>query len=451
MKSGKPSENAFDLMHVDRLPCYPKTLTNKSFTSKNMFIAQIQKLTPIRAICTFVVIGLLATSSSFVEAADKENWLGFRGDGTSASSLAPAEIKVGDGGNLAWKLAMPGKSVAGPIVVGDRVISTSSGGQEGEQLFVTAVSLTTGKKLWEQSFRATGRPFCHPTSANAAPSPVSDGERVFAFFSSNDLICLSLEGDLLWYRGLGFDYPKAGNDIGMASSPIIADGAIIAQVEAQGDSFAIGIDAASGTNLWRMARPRQSNWSSPVAINRPDDSVEVVMQSGTNIVAVDPRRGNVKWIIEEGADKIASGTPAGDYLLLPGSEMMALNIGESATTPEVSWRNSRLSPRNASAVLNGERFYSLKGSVLVAGSVKDGEQIWQQRLSGLGGTWATPVASGGRIFIFDQAGIGLVVEDQGDSAETIMEVDLEEPVLASPAIANGKLIVRTNQSLFCFE
>jgi outer membrane protein assembly factor BamB len=88
---------------------------------------------------------------------------------------------------------------------------------------------------------------------------------------------------------------------------------------------------------------------------------------------------------------------------------------------------------------------------LVAGSVKDGEQIWQQRLSGLGGTWATPVASGGRIFIFDQAGIGLVVEDQGDSAETIMEVDLEEPVLASPAIANGKLIVRTNQSLFCFE
>ena len=394
---------------------------------------------------------LVLTGSLNVNAADSENWLGFRGDGTSTSSEAPAEVKVGEGGNVAWKVAMPGKSVAGPIVIGDRVISTSSGGQEGEQLYITAVSLKTGKKLWEQSFRATGRPFCHPTSANAAPSPVSDGERIFAFYSSNDLVCLSLEGDLLWYRGLGFDYPKAGNDIGMASSPIIADGAIIAQVEAQGDSFAIGIDVASGTNLWRMGRPRQSNWSSPVAINRPDESVEVVMQSGTNIVAVDPRRGNIKWIIEEGADKIASGTPAGDYLLLPGSEMMALNIGESATTPEVVWRNSRLSPRNASAVLNNDRFYSLKGSVLVAATVADGEQIWQKRLSGLGGTWATPVSANGRVYIFDQAGAGLVVEDQGDDAETIAEVDLGEGVLASPAIANGKLIVRTNQSLYCFE
>ena len=396
-------------------------------------------------------LALVLTGSLNVNAADSENWLGFRGDGTSTSSEAPAEVKVGEGGNVAWKVAMPGKSVAGPIVIGDRVISTSSGGQEGEQLYITAVSLKTGKKLWEQSFRATGRPFCHPTSANAAPSPVSDGERIFAFYSSNDLVCLSLEGDLLWYRGLGFDYPKAGNDIGMASSPIIADGAIIAQVEAQGDSFAIGIDVASGTNLWRMGRPRQSNWSSPVAINRPDESVEVVMQSGTNIVAVDPRRGNIKWIIEEGADKIASGTPAGDYLLLPGSEMMALNIGESATTPEVVWRNSRLSPRNASAVLNNDRFYSLKGSVLVAATVADGEQIWQKRLSGLGGTWATPVSANGRVYIFDQAGAGLVVEDQGDDAETIAEVDLGEGVLASPAIANGKLIVRTNQSLYCFE
>lgn len=396
-------------------------------------------------------LALVLTGSLNVNAADAENWLGFRGDGTSTSSKAPAEVKVGEGGNVAWKVAMPGKSVAGPIVIGDRVISTSSGGQEGEQLYITAVSLKTGKKLWEQSFRATGRPFCHPTSANAAPSPVSDGERIFAFYSSNDLVCLSLEGDLLWYRGLGFDYPKAGNDIGMASSPIIADGAIIAQVEAQGDSFAIGIDVANGTNLWRMGRPRQSNWSSPVAINRPDESVEVVMQSGTNIVAVDPRRGNIKWIIEEGADKIASGTPAGDYLLLPGSEMMALNIGESATTPEVVWRNSRLSPRNASAVLNNDRFYSLKGSVLVAATVADGEQIWQKRLSGLGGTWATPVSANGRVYIFDQAGAGLVVEDQGDDAETIAEVDLGEGVLASPAIANGKLIVRTNQSLYCFE
>lgn len=397
-----------------------------------------------------LLVGLILGGAG-ASAADSTAWLGFRGDGTSAASSAPAKLELGDQGNLSWKRPMPGKSVAGPIVIGDRVISTSSGGQEGEQLFITAVSLKDGELLWEQSFRATGRPFCHPTSANAAPSPVSDGERIFAFYSSNDLICLSVDGELLWYRGLGYDYPKAGNDIGMASSPIVADGVVVAQVEAQGDSFAIGIDAKTGKNLWRMARPRQSNWSSPVAVSRPDGSNEVVMQSGESIVAVDPRSGNVKWVIEEGADKIASGTPAGGLLLLPGDEMMALNVGESATAPDVVWRNGRVSPRNASAVVSGDRFYSLKGSVLVAATVEDGEQIWQERLSGLGGTWATPVFANGRIYIFDQAGVGLVIEDQGDSVETVSEVDLGEPVLASPAISQGKLIVRTNNSLFCFE
>ena len=252
---------------------------------------------------TFLSIGFW---NSITRAAEPSNWLGFRGDGTSAATSGPEQLRVGDGGNLAWKRSMPGKSVAGPIVVGDRVISTSSAGQEGEQLFITAVRLSDGEPLWEQSFRATGRPFCHPTSANAAPSPVSDGERIFAFFSSNDLICLSVDGELLWYRGLGHDYPKAGNDIGMASSPVVTQGAVIAQIEAQGDSFAIGIDAETGQNLWRMDRPRSSNWSSPVAVMRPDGSTEVVMQCGRSIVAVDPRSGAEKWVIEEGRDTISS-------------------------------------------------------------------------------------------------------------------------------------------------
>ena len=130
----------------------------------------------------------------------------------------------------------------------------------------SGVNLQSGKLEWEQTFRATGRPFCHPTSANAAPSPASDGQRIFAFFSSNDLACLSLSGELLWYRGLGYDYPKAGNDVGMASSPVVVDGTVIVKVEAQGDSFAAAIDAETGKNLWRIERPQMSNWASPLVI-----------------------------------------------------------------------------------------------------------------------------------------------------------------------------------------
>ena len=385
-----------------------------------------------------------ATSSS--------QWLGFRGNSTSASiSSGPAILALGDEGNLAWKLPVSGRSVAGPIVVGNTIVTTGSSGQIGEVLHIQGINLVTGKQLWEQVFRATGRPYCHPTSANAAPTPASDGERIFAFFSSNDLVCLSLEGDLLWYRGLGMDYPQAGNDVGMASSPIVVDGVVIVQVESQGDSFAIGIDTETGQNLWRLDRPRSANWSSPVAIKRPDERTEVILQSSNKVIAIDPRSGKQTWDSSDGGSSIPSPTATDKLLLLPGNELTALNFGASATAPEVVWRNSKLSPKNASVVATNQRVYALKGSVLVAANIGDGEVVWQQRLSDIDGTWATPVFADGKLYVFDQKGVGLVVADQGDQAETISKVELEEPVLGSPAIADGRLIVRGERTLFCFE
>ena len=404
-----------------------------------------------------VAIACLMAVAGSSHAADPTNtvgtksWLGFRGDGTSRASSAPERLELGETGNLAWKLDMPGRSVAGPIVIGDLVVTTSSSGQDGEVLHVSGVNLQTGQLEWQQTFRATGRPFCHPTSANAAPSPASDGQRIFAFFSSNDLVCLSLTGELLWYRGLGYDYPKAGNDVGMASSPVVVDGAVIVKVEAQGDSFAAAIDAETGQNLWRVDRPQMANWASPLAIRRPDDRNEIVIQSRQGVIAVDPRSGKTQWSTQEGGSAIPSPTSAAGMLILPSDEVIALNIGASATAPQVAWRNNKLSPRNASVVASDQRLYSLKGSVLVAANLSDGEQIWQKRLSGLGSAWATPVLSENRLYIFDQSGKGLVVEDQGEDAETIHEIELEQGVLGSPAIAGGRLIIRGTDTLFCFE
>lgn len=410
------------------------------------------------AILAFTACLTWCVLADSVAAADPANglgsksWLGFRGDGTSrATSPAPKKLELGEDGNLAWKLQMPGRSVAGPIVVGDLVVTTSSSGQDGEVLHISGVNLQTGKLEWEQTFRATGRPFCHPTSANAAPSPASDGQRVFAFFSSNDLVCLSLSGELLWYRGLGYDYPKAGNDVGMASSPVVVDGTVIVKVEAQGDSFAAAIDAETGENLWRLTRPQMSNWASPLVIRRPDDRNEVVIQSRQGVIAVDPRSGKTQWSIDEGGSAIPSPTATGGLLILPSDEVIALKVGASASAPEVAWRNNKLSPRNASVVASDERLYSLKGSVLVAANVQDGEQIWQKRVKGLGSSWATPVLSENRLYIFDQTGKGLIVEDQGDDAETIQEIELGEGVLGSPAIADGRLIIRSANTLYCFE
>lgn len=400
-----------------------------------------------------LTLTITCLSACTSDAADPDaEWLGFRGDGTSASnSEAPEKVDIGVGGNLAWKTDMPGRSVAGPIVVGDLVVTTSSSGLDGEVLHIDGVDLETGQRRWQQTFRATGRPFCHPTSANAAPSPASDGERIFAFYSSNDLVCLSVTGELLWYRGLGFDYPKAGNDVGMASSPVVADGVVIVQVQAQGDSFALGVDAKTGKNLWRIELPTLPNWSSPLPVRRPDDRTEVILQTRKDAVAVDPRSGKVQWSTDEGGSAVPSPTASDGLLLLPGDELVAMGIGATASTPEVVWRNNKLSPGNSSIVATKDRIYALKGSRLIAAKLSDGEIVWQQRLSGIGSAWATPVISNNRLYLFDQSGVGRIVIDKGDKAEVVGEPDLEEGVLGSPAIANGRLIVRGVKTLFCFE
>lgn len=383
--------------------------------------------------------------------ADPNTWLSFLGGGTSSVSAGPTKLSLEEDGNLVWKVAMPGRSVAGPIVVDGLVVSTSSEGPDEENLYVTAVELETGKLQWQQQFRATGRPFHHPTSACAAPSAASDGERIVAFYSSNDLACLSVNGDLLWYRGLGSDYPKAGNDVGMASSPVIVDGAVIVQVEAQGDSFAAAIEMETGKNRWRISRPASSNWTSPLVVPATDQyATQVILQSREDVVAVDPANGTELWRLDEPRASIPSPTGARGMVLLPGDDLMAVQITGNSE-PETVWRDNQLSPRNASVTIAGDRIYSLKGSVLVAASLDEGKTLWKQRLSGLGGTWATPAVADKSIYIFDQSGVGLVLEDRGDSAEIVSEIELGSGVLGSPAVASGALLVRSQRELFCFK
>lgn len=378
------------------------------------------------------------------------DWLGFRGDGSStATGNAPDRLNVAEDGNRVWSVPMPGRSVASPIVVGDLAVTTSSTGPDDQDLYVTAVALKTGDVRWQRHFRATGRPFVHSTSAGAAPSLVSDGENIVAFFSSNDLVCLSKDGSLLWTRGLGSDYSKAGNDLGMASSPVIAGNAVIVLVQNQGDSFAAAVDLTTGENLWRIPRPASANWSSPLTLDNGDSST-VVLQSIGDIIAVNAMTGQTQWSLDDGGATISSPTIAGDRLLLPGDDLLALKLGGEGETPVEVWRDNKLSPDNTCVVTAGNRLYILKGSVLLAANSEDGETVWRQRLSGLGKTWATPVVANSLIYVFDQEGNGQIVRDLGEKAEVISEADLGEGVLGTPAISQGRLIVRSKTALHCF-
>jgi outer membrane protein assembly factor BamB len=377
------------------------------------------------------------------------DWLQFRGsDNTSVAAAAKVPTEFSADKNVAWKTPLPGKGVSGPIAVGNKIfVTASSGPVVQDRLHVLCYDATTGKQLWHRQFWATGRCFHHPTSANAAPTPASDGQRVFAFFSSNDLICLDLDGNLQWFRGLGLDFPKAGNDVGMSSSPVVAGGAVVVQVENQGDSFAAGLDVETGETLWRDQRKASANWASP-ALLRDDSGKEVVLlQSPGVLTAHEPRSGKQVWKFDADCSTIPSATASKDKVFLPAKGLTVIEANATSTSPSVAWESSRLSPGNSSPVVIGDEVYILsRAGVLSCGAGKTGDIHWQQRLAGT--FWATPVVAGKHIYCVNQDGKCFVVKLGTEKPDEPVVNELGEQVLGSPAVASDGLIIRSNKHLW---
>ena len=377
------------------------------------------------------------------------DWRQFRGtDNNSATgATVPTTWDPETGENVAWKSAVNGAGVSSPIVVGDNVVVTSDSGVKRDRLHVACYDVATGDLRWERQFWATGRTFCHPTSAVAAPTPASDGERIFAFYSSNDMICLDLAGNLLWYRGLAYDYPAAGNDVGMSSSPVVVGDTVVVQVENQGESFAAGLDVATGESRWKRPRTRQANWSSPAVLRGAEPEQDaVLLQSGWGISAHDPRTGEPLWKFEGGSNIIPSPTAIDGIVYLASGGLTALRPGESE--PEVVWTNERLGPESASPLVHQDRVYVIRGGgVLHCGNAQTGEELWDVRLGG--NHWGTPVVACEHLYAIDQEGVARVVRVAGEGeGELVAEIEFGESVLASPAVADGALFIRTGGHLW---
>jgi outer membrane protein assembly factor BamB len=376
------------------------------------------------------------------------DWSQFRGAGGRGVAIdQQIPIKFGPEENVAWKVSLPGKGVCGPIVVGDRVVVTAASGPVlQDKLHVLCFDATTGRQLWQRQFWATGRPHHHPTSSNAAPTPASDGERIFAFFSSNDLVCLDLQGNLLWYRGLGLDYPKAGNDVGMSSSPVVIGETVVVQVECQGDSFAAGLDTATGENRWRIDRPQRANWVTPAALHSALGKDLVLLQSSTGLSAHEALTGKQVWSFNASCSGIPSLAVADNRIFLPAGGMTVLEVPATESAPSLLWTSNKVAPGNSSPVIDGDRLYVLtKAGILTAADAQTGQLVWQTRLKGT--FWATPVVADGYAYCVNQDGDCLVVK-LGEKGEIVHSVAFGEPCYGTPAVAGNALFLRGNQHLW---
>jgi outer membrane protein assembly factor BamB len=397
---------------------------------------------------------ILASIALLACAAGAE-WLQFRGTDqrgrAHVSKLPPTEWSVGPEGaekkNVAWTVDLPIRGVSGPILVGDRVIVTGASGANQEKLQVACYAAADGRLLWDRRFWATGRTLCHPTSSVAAPTPASDGKRIFAFFSSNDLVCLGLDGEMLWYRGLTLEHPTAANDVGMASSPLVVGDTVVVQVESKGESFAAGLDAATGETRWSVDRPADMNWSSPTAM-RSGDGTLVLLQSPTVLSAHDPKTGETQWTFQTVTGGISSPTAVGEMIYLPGdAAMTALRVSPGSANWETVWNQNELKTGSPSPVVDGDRLFAVNGSgVLTCGNAATGEVTWRQRLKGR--FWATPLVLGDLLWCLNSDGLGFVVRAEEKEGVVVGTSDFGEPIYGSPAYGDGALYVRGDKHLW---
>ena len=376
------------------------------------------------------------------------DWLQFRGpQGSAVAADANLPVSLDLKQNIAWKVSLPGRGHSSPVIVGNRLFVTSASGPKGKRLHVLCFDVNSGAKRWERQFWASGRTTTHEKISAAAPSPVSDGERLFALFSSNDLFCLDLDGNLLWLRGLMRDYPNASNGLGMSASPVVGDGVLVAQIESDGEAFAIGFDVLTGLNRWKIERPHRANWTSPLTLRGPDGKLQVALQSSAGVQMVQAETGREIWNYKGGAATIASSALGAGLLFVPSHGITALEPGEPGREPRQVWRAAQLRPATPSPIVLKDRLYILNdGGILTGADIGQGNRLWQLRLKGP--FTSSPVSTGKYLYLVNEKGVIQVVEPKEPEGEVVSEMDLGETILCTPSIAGDALYLRSDRHLW---
>ncbi|MCX7825758.1 MAG: PQQ-binding-like beta-propeller repeat protein [Verrucomicrobiae bacterium] len=394
----------------------------------------------IRKLLIFICMARLS-----LFAADWPQFRGPHGNGVSDETDVPATLSAQ---SIAWTADLPGRGLSSPIVIGDRVFVTCSSGPKQDRLHIFCFNAADGSKRWERQFWATGRTMTQEKTCVAAPTPASDGRRIFAQFSSNDLICLDLDGNLLWLRALMRDYPNVSNSIGMSSSPVVVGDTLIVQAETDVESFVAGIDVATGVNRWKLERPRIRNWSSPVVFTDRPGRQLVVVNGTAGTAALLPATGQLVWSQTNEASNIASSAPGTGTLFVPARGLVALQTDSESHAPKELWRTNALSPGTSSPLVLGDRIITLAGSgKLCCGNAATGERLWQLQLRGPFSS--SPVAAAGKLYTVSERGLIRIVDiTKPEGGKIIGEIDLAATILCTPAIARGAIYIRSDSKLW---
>jgi outer membrane protein assembly factor BamB len=386
--------------------------------------------------------------------------------------------------NVAWKTAIPGLGWSSPIVWGDRVFLTSVvsegkteepkkglyfGGERAKppadehRWMVYCLDLPTGKIVWERTaFNGVPTAGRHIKNSYASETPVTDGERVYVYFGNVGMFCYDFHGKEQWtWKSGSF---KTFASWGTAASPVLHKDRIYIQNDNEEKSYLLALDKRTGEEVWRVDREEKSNWATPfVWVN--DRRTEIVTAGKGKVRSYD-LGGKLLWELR-GMSSITIPTPfarhgllfvCSGYILDKLRPIYAIRPGASGdiTLPEdqdhseyVAWCNRLAGPYNPTPIVYGEYLYVLYDRGIVACyDARTGKEIYgKQRIVSANAFTASPWAGNGKIYCLSEEGETFVIQ-AGPEFKVLGKCALEEMSLATPAVVEGGMLIRTASKLY---
>jgi outer membrane protein assembly factor BamB len=441
----------------------------------------------------FLCTGPLAERRADAADPGTSSWPQFRGRhaaGVADGANLPDAWDGAAGSGVLWKARIPGLAHSSPIVWGEQVFVTTAISSRADASFkpglygagtasedvtehkwqLLSLDRRTGKLLWERTaYQGVPKEKRHIKATYANATPATDGRHVAAFFGSQGLYVFDLAGNLKWKRDLGrIDagaYDDASYEWGNASSPILHGDLVIVQCDQQKGSFLVALRVADGEVAWRAERDELPSWATPNVYPGADGSgPELVTNAPKLIRGYDPATGKELWRLGRSSN-ITAPTPVFDRDLIvvmsgrrPNAPIFVVKAGARGdiTLPEgatsggsVVWTRLNAGSYMPTPLVYGGHLYVLKNQgILSCYELRTGELRYEQRLLEItSGFSASPVAADGKLYLPSEDGEVLVVK-AGPTFALVGRNPMGQPLMATPAISGGMMLVRGERELF---
>jgi len=418
----------------------------------------------VRVVAVFAVIGCVLLTSARGQAADWPQFRGPGGQGVSSEKGLPATW--GEHENLVWKAELPGPGTSSPIFFGNRIFLTSySGfnvpGERGGDMsqlkrHMVCLDRKTGKKLWDTAVPAKlpEQETIRDGHGYASSTPVADAQRVYAFFGKSGVYAFDHSGKQIWQTGVGSNLHGWGS----AASPILYNDLLIVNASVESESL-YALNRATGVVVWRTGGIKES-WNTPIVVRPRGGNPELVVAIMGKILGFDPATGKELWSCKTdiGWYMVPSLVVEGDVIYCIGGRSggaLAVRAGGrgDVTGTHRLWTGNKGSNVSSPIVHKGHLYWMHENQGLVfCAEAKTGKIVYQQRVDRADQVYASPLLADGRLHYLTRGGKTFVIAARPEY-ELIATNDLRDGSVfnASPVAIDGRLFIRSDKYLYCFD